>query len=107
MKKFIFSTGGALEASLTTNVNLKIQVGEQTLDSGRKLPALKMISSDVEIPDKGINLKLHGGIVFDSINLIKKAFMGTIRKEIVKEVNSALMDQIPKMLDAKIAESKG
>ena len=84
-----------------------MQIKEQTLESGRKLPALKMLSSDVKIPKENIKLDLFGGIVFDSINLFKPIFMGMIREEIIKEVNSALLDQIPTMLDAKIAESKG
>ena len=84
-----------------------MQIDKQTLDTGRVLPSLKVLESSIKLPKENIKLDLYGGIIFDTIDVFKNLFMGTINQEITKELNNALVNQIPQMLDTKIAECKG
>ena len=52
-------------------------------------------------------MDLHGDIIIEFASLFKSLFMGTVRDQIVSQINSALQQQVPPALNGLIADQKG
>ena len=107
-KVLLVTAHGSVDAKMTdVAINLKVQIEEQTLPSGRIVPAVKVISSSVDLPKDHITLDLHGDIIIEFASLFKSLFMGTVRDTIVNEINNALQKEVPPALNGLIADQKG
>jgi len=107
--KVLFITAhGSLDAHISDmSIGLKVQIEEQTLASGKVVPAVKVVGSSVDLPKDHVSLDLHGDIIMEFASLFKGLFMGTVRDQIVSQINSALQKQVPPALNGLIADQKG
>jgi hypothetical protein len=95
LKLGIISAKGSIDASLSkVSASVKLQVLTQTLETGRVVPAFKVLHTSVNIPKHHIKIKIHGNIIAKIANFLKSIFMGIVRKEIEKSVHTALMTKM-------------
>lgn len=107
-KKSFLVAKGSLDASISSMaVNIELGITTQTLASGKVVPAVKFISSSCDLPKSHIHLSLHGNLISKFADLFKSLFMGTVRDEITKEINTNLKNAVPAAINKLIAEQKG
>ena len=71
---------GSLDAHVSNMaVGLKLGVTTQKLPNGKTVPAVRVISSAVDLPKSHISLSIHGNIIAKFASLFKSLFMGTVR----------------------------
>jgi len=72
------------------SVSIKLQLTQQTLSNGKVVPAVKVLSTDVDLPKSGISIKIHGNVVAKIADAFKSLFMGTIRDQLIKQLKDAV-----------------
>lgn len=71
---------GSLDARVSNMaVGLKLGVTTQKLPNGKIVPAVKVLSTAVDLPKSHISLSIHGNIIAKFASLFKSLFMGTVR----------------------------
>jgi hypothetical protein len=74
---------GSLDVSISNMaISLELGIEEQTLPSGRVVPAVKVINANVDLPKSHISLHIHGNVIAKFADLFKSLFMGTVRDQI-------------------------
>ena len=81
------------------SVGLQLGVTTQTLPNGKVVPAVKVISSSVNLPMNHISLSIHGNAIAKFASLFKSLFMRTVRNTITSQINKELQTQVAPALN--------
>jgi len=100
LTKWIFTAYGYIDAKINKlSVAFELEYDTQKLKNGKTVPALKALSSSVNLSEKDIDITIHGSVFSDLANIFKGLFMGTIKDQI----NSAIQDQLAPSINSAIA----
>jgi len=81
------------------SVAFELEYTTQKLKNGKTVPALKALSSSVDLSSHDIDISVHGNIFSDLANILKGLFMGVVKDQI----NHAIRDQLAPSINAAIA----
>lgn len=89
------------------SVHTTVGLTTQTLPNGEVVPAFTVPKVSVNLPKKGIKIKIHGNAGASIASVFKSLFMGTIRDQITKNLKDIISKELPPAINKVMAEQKG
>lgn len=107
-KVWFYTAHGSLDVDLyEVSLALNLKITTQKLSNGKTVPAVAVAGYSVDIPEDHISLHLHGDAIVEFASLFEGLFKGTVRNEIVGQINNALAKDVAPAINKLIAEQKG
>jgi hypothetical protein len=108
IKVWIITCDGTIDGAIKDmSVSVKLQMDQQTLPNGRKVPGIHVLDVSVDIPDKGLNLTVQGNKVAQVVDQIVTALLPQIKNLLKNELQKGLMKALAPTINKVVADQNG